>query len=55
MIIWIEDKVQFEKSWDVMIGEDAEWIYPAHGKPFPKSDLIKYKKRVSKIKLYKLK
>ena len=55
LIIWIEDKVQFEKSWDVMICEDAKWIYPAHGKPFPKSDLTKYKKQISKIKLYKLK
>lgn len=55
LIIWIEDKVQFEKSWEVMISEAAEWIYPAHGKPFRKSDLTKYKKHISNINLYKLK
>ena len=55
LIIWIEDKSDFEKSWDVLLAEDADTIYPAHGKPFPKSDLAKYKKYISKIRLRKLK
>ncbi len=55
LIIWIEDKVEFEKSWDILIGQDADMIYPAHGKPFRKSDLAKYKRNIAKIHLYKLK
>ncbi len=55
LIIWIEDKAEFEKSWEVLLGEDASVIYPAHGKPFPKSDLAKYKNHISKISLRKLK
>ncbi len=54
LIIWIEDKKQFEKSWAAMIGTDAEWIYPAHGKPFSKNDLQKYKKEIAKIRLRSL-
>ena len=55
LIIWIEDKADFEKSWDVLLAENADTIYPAHGRPFPKCDLAKYKKYVSKICLRKLK
>ena len=55
LTIWIENKVQFEKSLDILFAEDVDWIYPAHGKPFPKSDIKKSIKKISKIKLYKLK
>ena len=55
LIIWIEDKTDFEKSWDVLLAEDANTIYPAHGRPFPKYDLAKFKKYISRIRLYKLK
>ena len=55
LIIWIENLIQFEKSWDVLINQDAEMIYPAHGKPFHKKDLMKYKKYIRNIHLYKLK
>ena len=54
-IIWIENKTEFEKSWGVLINQDAEVIYPAHGKPFPKRELEKYKKDIAKIHLYQLK
>ena len=54
-IIWIENIKEFENSWDVMISENPEMIYPAHGKPFDVNDLKKYKHKISKIKLYKLK
>ena len=54
LIIWIEDKEQFESSWDVLLAEDAEQIYPAHGKPFRMNDLSKYKNVISKIPLYPL-
>lgn len=53
--IWIEDKIDFEKSWDMLLAEDADTIYPAHGRPFSKYDLAKYKKYISKIRLRKLK
>ena len=55
LIIWIEDTADFEKSWDVLLAENADVIYPAHGRPFPKCDLAKYKKYISKIRLHKLK
>ena len=54
LIIWIEDKLDFEKSWNVLLAENADAIYPAHGRPFPKCDLAKYKKYISKIHLHKL-
>ncbi len=54
LIIWIEDKADFEKSWDVLLAEGADTIYPAHGNPFPKCDLAKYKHYISKIHLHKL-
>ena len=55
LIIWIENLVEFEKSWERLIALDVDMLYPAHGSPFPKSDLMKYKKYISKIRLYKLK
>ena len=55
LIIWIEDTIDYEKSWEVLLAEKANTIYPAHGRPFPTSDLVKYKKHISKLHLYKLK
>jgi glyoxylase-like metal-dependent hydrolase (beta-lactamase superfamily II) len=55
LIIWIENISDFEKSWEYLIATDAKTIYPAHGKPFPKSNLARYKGAISKIKLRKLK
>ena len=55
LIIWVENVADFEKSWEQLISTDAKTIFPAHGKPFPKSDLAKYKSAISKIKLRELK
>ena len=55
LIIWIEDKVQFEQSWGVLLDEDAKLIYPAHGKAFHKEDLRKYKGVIKNIHLRPLK
>ncbi len=52
--IWIEDTDQFERSWDTLLAEEIDWLYPAHGRPFPKSDLRKFKKEISKIRLHAL-
>lgn len=32
--IWIENKKEFENSWQVLLSENAEYIYPAHGNRF---------------------
>jgi len=41
--LWIENLLEFKKSWDVMLGHEPSKIYPAHGAPFDVSDLAKYK------------
>lgn len=53
--IWVENLAQFEDSWKKMIALEPSIIYPAHGKPFPVSDLKKYLDSLDKIKLYPLK
>lgn len=53
--IWMEDKIAFQKSWDILSTEEAGLIYPAHGKPFSNNDLKKYIDDISHVKLYKLK
>lgn len=55
LIIWIENLADFESSWDTLIASGARTVYPAHGKPFDVSDLVKYKSAIAKIKLRKLK
>lgn len=55
LIIWIENLKDFEESWEALIKEGADMIYPAHGKPFKTGDLGKYKGCISKIKLRALK
>lgn len=52
--IWIEEKSVFFHSWDILIAEKADLIYPAHGRPFCSNDLKKYKSRISKVRLYRL-
>lgn len=52
--IWVEDKNAFQNSWNILIGEKAEWIYPAHGKPFKPYFLKKNINHISKIRIYKL-
>lgn len=54
-IIWIEDLESYRSSWDIMINSKANTIYPSHGKPFPKSDLIRFRNYLDLIKLYKTK
>lgn len=52
-IIWIENLEDYKKSWDRMIESRANLIYPGHGAPFPKKDLIKYRDHLEKIHLAK--
>ena len=53
--IWIENKYDFKNSWDVLLADKANFLFPAHGKPFKKDDLAKYRNFISRIKLYPLK
>ena len=48
-IIWIENLVDYKKSWDKIIESSAKEIYPSHGAPFPKKDLIKYRDYLEKM------
>lgn len=50
--LWIENMQEFIKSWDVMLGCEPVKIYPAHGRPFAPSDLIKYKQFFSGKTMY---
>lgn len=52
-IIWIEDVEAYRQSWQKIINTDCDTIYPAHGKPFKKSDLEKYISKIDDIKLIK--
>lgn len=53
--IWIENLQQFKQSWQTIIATAPQTIYPAHGRPFPTSDLEKYLPALDKIKLRPLK
>jgi hypothetical protein len=53
VIIRIENLEDYKKSWNTMIEIPVHKIYPSHGAPFPKTDLIKYRDYLEKIKLLK--
>lgn len=55
VIIWIEDLRQFRQSWETILQTAPETLYPAHGKPFPLSDLKKYLPALDRVKLRPLK
>ena len=52
VIIWIENLQQFKQSWQAILAAAPKTIYPAHGKPFPASDLQKFLPDLDKIRLY---
>jgi glyoxylase-like metal-dependent hydrolase (beta-lactamase superfamily II) len=53
-IIWIENLEDYKKSWKRMIESSAREIYPSHGPPFPKKDLIKYRDYLEKMNQSKM-
>lgn len=53
--IWLEDRADFRRSWDVLLAEHVRLLYPAHGRPFPPRDLERYRDRILKTRLYALK
>jgi glyoxylase-like metal-dependent hydrolase (beta-lactamase superfamily II) len=52
--IWVENPAAFGRSWDLLISEDADMLYPAHGKPFAKEELVRFRQAVDRIRLYAL-
>ncbi len=54
VILWIENLKDYEASWNKMIGLDFKKVYPSHGKPFSKEQLIKKQPKLQKIRLYPL-
>lgn len=52
VIVWIENLQQFKQSWQAILAAAPKTIYPAHGKPFPASDLQKFLPDLDKIRLY---
>jgi glyoxylase-like metal-dependent hydrolase (beta-lactamase superfamily II) len=48
-IIWIENLHDYCVSWETMIQSNAKYIYPSHGKPFPRTDLEKYRPYLDSI------
>lgn len=51
IIHWIESVIDYKESWVKMINSDFSMVYPTHGKPFSKNELIKYECKVKNIKL----
>ncbi|HHW00619.1 MAG TPA: TMEM165/GDT1 family protein [Clostridiaceae bacterium] len=55
VIIWIEDLDEYKASWRKMMDLEFQKIYPSHGKPFTKAQLVKSAGKLHKIRLYPLK
>ena len=53
--IWVEDKAEFEESWERMLASGAKKIYPAHGNSFSPTELAKNKKWIAGCSLRPLK
>ena len=53
--IWVEDPAAFGRSWDLLTAEDADILYPGHGKPFAKKELVRFRPAADRMKLYPLK
>lgn len=52
--IWIENLVDFCRSWETMIDLEPAKIYPGHGRPFDFLDLQRFLPTVQKFRLYPL-
>lgn len=53
--IWIEDLERYRQTWEAILELGPSLLYPAHGKPFPASDLRTYLPSLDAIKLRALK
>jgi len=55
VIIWIEDLDEYKASWKKMTNLEFQKVYPSHGRPFAKEQLVKCEEKLDKIRLYSLK
>lgn len=51
IVHWIESIIDYKRSWDKMSQNNFTSIYPTHGKPFSKEELIKGKKKLNNVKI----
>ncbi len=49
--IWMENVGEYATSWDTIIAGRAKTIYPGHGRPFPVSDLTRFRAHLDRIVL----
>lgn len=54
IIIWIEDILEYKKSWQKLMTIDYSKVHPSHGKPILKESIISNYKSLEKIKTYRL-
>lgn len=52
--IWIENVKEYKNSWEILISQNAKYIYPSHGKPFKDNDLKVNMCHIERVRLYKL-
>jgi len=52
--IWMEDKVEFRKSWEYLLSQNVKLLYPSHGNPFEVDELKKLVTEIDKVKIYSL-
>lgn len=53
--IWIENLQEYQHSWETIILQKPNIIFPAHGKPFKTTELQRNLTALRKVKLYPLK
>ena len=53
--IWVENKTDYESSWETILASGAKKIYPAHGSPFCHCELRKNMKFIAGLNLRPLK
>ncbi|VDN47107.1 conserved membrane protein of unknown function [Petrocella atlantisensis] len=54
VIIWIENLIDYKNTWEKMAKLDYSKIYPSHGSPFRKKQLLKNIGQLNIIKIYPL-
>ncbi len=54
VIIWIENLKEYRHSWMKMATLNYKKVYPSHGNPFVKKQLVKNEEKLAKIKIHPL-
>ena len=53
--IWVEDAAVYKETWKRIIALECRMIYPSHGKPFDKAELLRYLHKLDRLHVYPLK